>query len=256
MANVLVVDDSVIMRRNLCNILNKMGHTVVAEAANGEQAYLRYKTFKPDLVTMDITMPVSSGIEALEKIMKEHPEAKVIMVSALNQKHKVLEALERGAKHYIIKPITSDNIVKVVNKVLGIDNPLPPPEITEKAETEDPCGQKESSDTAGKEDNSTMLPFTIRNIDNTFQIKISSSLNSDSFEMLNQAFLGLLFVRPLQVKLDFGHTDSLEEQLLMKIGGLVNDVLEANGKIEIYSNNKDFIETVKNKNIDGLTALL
>lgn len=256
MANVLVVDDSVIMRRNLCNILTKMGHTVVAEAANGEQAYLRYKTFKPDLVTMDITMPVCSGIEALEKIMNEHPDAKIIMISALNQKHKVLEALERGAKHYIIKPIVADNIAKIVNKVLAMNDSLEISPISETALKKEPDGEEKAAvpvETAG---NNSALPFTIRNIDNAFHIKISSNLNNDSLEMLSQAYSGLLFVRPLKVKLDFGLTDFLEEPLLEKLGQLVNDVLEVNGSIEITSQSQNFIQTVKNKNISGLSTLI
>lgn len=253
MAKILVVDDSTMMRRNLGTLLTKIGHTIVGEAANGEQAYHRYKTLRPDLVTMDITMPVSSGIEALEKIMKEDPEAKVIMVSALNQKNMVLEALEKGAKHYIIKPIVVDNIVNVVNKVLGASSSLPAQEVPEKPVQEEPCGEKKSTASA---DSGTKSPFNIENIDNTFQISISSSLNDESFEMLNRAFQGLLFVRPLNVKLYFGSTDALAEQLLEKLGGLVIEALEAKGKVEVVSQSKVFIESVKNKNVDGLANII
>lgn len=121
MARVLIVDDSTIMRRNLKTILIQAGHTVVDEAINGGQAQLMYRTHVPDLVTMDITMPNVNGIEAVKLIRKDFPEAKIIMVSALDQRSMVLEALKEGAKHYIIKPIDPETVVKVVNKVLGAD---------------------------------------------------------------------------------------------------------------------------------------
>lgn len=118
MANVLVVDDSTIMRRNLSAILSNAGHTIVAEAANGELGVKEYKKNKPDLVTMDITMPVMDGINAVKQIVDHDPEAQVIMISSLDQKFMVLTALQNGARHYIIKPFTPDKVLKVVNDVL------------------------------------------------------------------------------------------------------------------------------------------
>ncbi|MDP4145178.1 MAG: hybrid sensor histidine kinase/response regulator [Bacillota bacterium] len=122
MANILVVDDSLIMRKNLKVILTEHGHTVIGEATNGLQAYKEYERLHPDLVTMDITMPVMDGIKAVEKIMKSFPEAKIIMVSGLDQKKMVFEALKNGAKHYIMKPITPDKILYVLNLVLNSNN--------------------------------------------------------------------------------------------------------------------------------------
>jgi len=118
MARILIVDDSAIMRRNLKVILVQAGHTVVGEAINGGQAHLMYRTYVPDLVTMDITMPIVNGIEAVKLIRNEFPDAKIVVVSALDQRSMVLEALKQGAKHYIIKPITSQTVIDVVNKVL------------------------------------------------------------------------------------------------------------------------------------------
>lgn len=123
MSTILVVDDSAIMRRNLATIFTQAGHTVVAEAVNGGQAYSLYRTHLPDLVTMDITMPGINGIEAVKLIIKDyHPDAKIIMVSALNQRNMVFEALEKGAKHYLIKPINPESVISVANKVLGIQH--------------------------------------------------------------------------------------------------------------------------------------
>lgn len=128
MARVLVVDDSSIMRRNLSAILTKAGHTIVSEATNGEQAFKEYERTKPDLVTMDITMPVLDGIGAVKKIMQADPHANIIMISALDQKFMVLTAIQNGAKHYIIKPFSADKVLSVINEVLkstAVKNPKP-----------------------------------------------------------------------------------------------------------------------------------
>lgn len=119
MARILIVDDSIIMRRNLKTILIQAGHSIIAEATNGKEAFIEYERHLPDLVTMDITMPIMNGIEAVKKIIYRYPEAKIIMISALDQRNMVFEALESGAKHYIIKPITTDNILAVLDTVLG-----------------------------------------------------------------------------------------------------------------------------------------
>lgn len=118
MARVLVVDDSAAARNNLKNVLGIIGHTVVAEAVNGIQAYGEYEKNQPDLVTMDITMPKSDGLEAIEKIVNRFSDAKIIVVSTLAQKNMVLRALEAGAKHYIIKPFSPEKVSKIINLVL------------------------------------------------------------------------------------------------------------------------------------------
>jgi YesN/AraC family two-component response regulator len=120
MANILIVDDSQIVRRNLKTILVKAGHEIIAEAENGMQAFNEYEKHKPDLITMDITMPLMDGVQAVKRIMAAHPEAKIIMVSAIDQKNMVLSAIQTGAKHYILKPFEPDKVIAVVNAVLAI----------------------------------------------------------------------------------------------------------------------------------------
>lgn len=119
MATVLITDDSVLMRRNLKTIFTKAGHEVVAEATNGLQAFQMYEKHRPDIVTMDITMPVVNGIDAVKNIMTAYPDAKIIMISGLDQKNMVFQSLELGAKYYILKPITVEKVMKTVNEVLG-----------------------------------------------------------------------------------------------------------------------------------------
>ncbi len=122
MAKFLVVDDIAIMRHIIKGHLEKLGHTVVAEAGDGDRALQQYKVFKPDVVTMDITMPaengVKNGIEALRLIKEFDSEAKVIMVTSHGEEKLVIEALTLGAKGYILKPVNEEKIKNVLVKVV------------------------------------------------------------------------------------------------------------------------------------------
>lgn len=118
MASVLIVDDSLVMRKNLEYILKSGGYEIAGQAINGKQAVTMYNELKPDIVTMDISMPVMTGVEAVGLIIKDNPDAKIIMISALNQKQMVFEALKNGAKHYILKPIDPENVLSTVNTVI------------------------------------------------------------------------------------------------------------------------------------------
>lgn len=119
MPGILITDDTAFMRMTLKNILTKHGYEVVAEAADGLEAIDKYKAHKPDLVTMDITMPNMDGIAAIKEIMRFDPGAKVIVCSAMGQKALVIEALNAGAKDFIVKPFQPDRIIESVKKVLG-----------------------------------------------------------------------------------------------------------------------------------------
>jgi len=118
MANILIVDDSKTSRKILRGILEEAGHTIVGEGVNGEDGFLKYKELKPDLVTLDITMPKMDGIEALQIIRKEDENARVIMITALGQKEKMIQAVKFGAAEFITKPFEDDEVVKAVDKAL------------------------------------------------------------------------------------------------------------------------------------------
>lgn len=118
MAKILIVDDALVMRKTLSIMLTQLGHTVVAEASNGIQACVEYEKHHPDLVTMDINMPGINGIEAIERLLQQFPQAKIIVISALGQKHMVFEAVEKGAQNYIVKPITAEKLASVLQEVL------------------------------------------------------------------------------------------------------------------------------------------
>jgi two-component system chemotaxis response regulator CheY len=119
MANILVVDDAAFMRMMLKDILVKGGHEIIGEAANGLEAIEQYGKLKPDLVTMDITMPEMEGIEALKRIKSGDPGAKIIMCSAMGQQMMVVQAIQAGAKDFVVKPFQSDRVLDAVSKVLA-----------------------------------------------------------------------------------------------------------------------------------------
>ncbi|MBD3381385.1 MAG: response regulator [candidate division Zixibacteria bacterium] len=118
MATIMIVDDSMMMRRNLKKILVQAGHEVICEASNGNEALAAFKRHQPDLITMDINMPIMDGIEAVKKIREVNPNAAIVMISAHNEQSRVYEAIKSGAKNYIVKPIRSDKVVSVVNEVM------------------------------------------------------------------------------------------------------------------------------------------
>ena len=115
MAKVLIVDDSRTSRRILRNILKESGHEIVGEAENGQIGYEKYIELDPDIVTLDITMPVLDGLGALEKIMVYDENASVIMVTAAGQKDKMVEAIKLGASEFIQKPFEPDQILSVID---------------------------------------------------------------------------------------------------------------------------------------------
>jgi two-component system chemotaxis response regulator CheY len=119
MARVLIVDDAAFMRMMLKDILNKNGLEVVGEAVNGADAIEKYRELQPDVVTMDITMPEMDGITSVKQIRALYPQAKIIMCSAMGQQPMVLEAIQAGAKDFIVKPFQADRVIDSINKVIA-----------------------------------------------------------------------------------------------------------------------------------------
>ncbi len=120
MAKVLIVDDAAFMRLSLKTMLAANGFEVVGEALDGAAAVSMYKELMPDIVTMDITMPTMTGIEALKEIVKYNSKAKVVMISAMGQEAMVKEAIMSGAKSFLVKPYKEEHLVETLRKVLGV----------------------------------------------------------------------------------------------------------------------------------------
>jgi len=234
MARVLIVDDSMVMRRNLKVILTQAGHEVVGESKNGKQAYMDYISLKPDVVTMDITMPVMNGIEAVKKIMSSHPEAKIVMISALAQKKMVYDALENGAQNYILKPITSEKVVTTLEKVLGNKEIHIEKQKLKKFE-EVHEKRKKFEYMLG-----TGAGLNIDNVDGVFEVYISRSFDDKWLEELIMTVRGLLIIKPLKVSFYFDDVPKMPEDILVSIRGVMDQISEAGGEVQGNSVNDDF----------------
>jgi two-component system chemotaxis response regulator CheY len=116
---VLVVDDAIFMRTMIGDILKQAGFEVVGEASSGVEAVQKYKELGPDLVTMDIVMPDMGGIDAVREIIKEDPEARILMCSAMGQQGLVVEAIQAGARDFVVKPFQPSRVIEAVQRLLG-----------------------------------------------------------------------------------------------------------------------------------------
>ena len=116
---VLVCDDAIFMRTMITDILTQAGYEVIGEAETGAQAVEKYRQLKPDMVTMDIVMPDMGGIEAVREICKDSPEAKILMCSAMGQQALVVEAIQAGAKDFVVKPFQPSRVLEAVQRLLG-----------------------------------------------------------------------------------------------------------------------------------------
>lgn len=118
MAKILVCDDAMFMRQTLISILEPAGHTIVGQAENGIECVEKYKKLNPEIILMDISMPELDGIAATRQIIEYDPNARIIMVSAMGQMQKVVEAVEAGAKDFVVKPFEAVKIIECVNKYI------------------------------------------------------------------------------------------------------------------------------------------
>jgi two-component system chemotaxis response regulator CheY len=125
----LVVDDSIFARKNLTKMIDTFGGELAGEAGDGCTAITEYNRTLPDIVLMDITMPQMEGIEAVERIVRQHTDARIIMVSSVGYQENILAALQKGAKHFVQKPVRPDVLYEIIRYVLG-DDAVPAPAAT------------------------------------------------------------------------------------------------------------------------------
>lgn len=114
---VLITDDAAFMRMMLKDILTKNGHEVVGEAGNGAEMLQKYEETQPDIVTLDITMPEMDGLTAIKELRKKHPDANVVMCSAMGQQSMVIDAIQSGARDFIVKPFQADRVIECLSKL-------------------------------------------------------------------------------------------------------------------------------------------
>lgn len=119
MARVLIVDDARFMRRVVADVLIAAGHEIAGEAADGTEVLAQFEALHPDVVTLDITMPDRDGLDVLRELMKRHPDARIVMCSAVGQEPKVIEAMRLGARDYVVKPFRADRLAEAVTAALA-----------------------------------------------------------------------------------------------------------------------------------------
>ncbi|OPZ89811.1 MAG: Chemotaxis protein CheY [Firmicutes bacterium ADurb.Bin419] len=246
MASILIVDDSSMARRNLRNILISAGHTVLAEATNGVQAFVEFENHKPDLVTMDITMPILSGIDGVKKILSSYPDAKIIMVSALNQKLMILEALQTGAKHYIVKPFSYEKVIDVVDEVLQLTCSVTKTDsnnmIAQKQKTTQP------SMSQSKPESTILRPFFIETKDGISVINITKSMCEKNIAALKLGVQRISSIKPIKVVFNFGDVESIEEGTFNRITEIFNSIIDLEGACIMVSSNQNFVMNISAKN--------
>ncbi len=237
MPSILVVDDSPIMRKNLKAILTKSGYTVVAEAANGLDAYYAFEQHRPDLVTMDITMPVMDGIQATKKITTAFPEARIVVISAFDQRTMLFEAMENGAKHYIIKPITAEKLLTVIGNVL-------------EAGSEQDQASTETAAVAEQDRVEEAVPtLSIENHNGRFVINLAEQLTLRHLDALQQAVQGLFFIKPLYIVLQFGK-EQLTEEIIARVAEIISLIKQAGGSVALQTQNQQLQSHMMLRSLD------
>lgn len=233
MAKILIVDDSAVARKSLREIITSLGHIVVGEAGNGAQAFVEYTRYKPDLVTMDLTMQGMNGAEATSKIIATFPNARIVVISAIEERRVVLDALERGARHFIIKPITTEKVSTVIKNVLHQEFDLKKHlQLVQKLKGTDGLLQTVS----------TYQPaYEIRVEDKLILVKITDKLTKTSCQSLVIEFAEYLNGTP-RVLFDFGITERLDDAVFIEINNLINHIEANSGLVKAVSRSQSFVD--------------
>lgn len=214
MLKILIVDDSNFMRKNLTQLFTQLGHEVVGEAANGLEAYDHYGLLKPDLVTMDVTMPKMEGVEAVKKIIGTYPNAKIIMISSQSQKNTVYDAIKAGALTFLAKPVKAENVIKALKRFF-------PEEV--------PVDEKKASEFKD-------ISFKIDLKDDAFTVTISNDSEGHPITSLHKAVNGLSFISPLNVVFNYEKVEKMPKVILEMVVANFKRVKEAGGTANIVSN--------------------
>jgi DNA-binding NarL/FixJ family response regulator len=238
-ARVLIVDDSAVARKSLREIVSDLGHVVVGEAENGSQAFVEYTKLKPDVVTMDLTMQGLGGLEATSKIIAADPKAKIIVISAMEARQAIIDALERGSRHFIIKPIKKEKVSMVINNILQQDF-----DLGEHMERVRKLKEMDSALSTGNITKAVLPPYRIILEDNRLvHVMISESITETSLETLSEEleeYLG----ESIRILLDFGTTPYLAEALVLEFGKLIQKAENSNGVVRAIASSERFVKSV------------
>lgn len=251
-ARILIVDDSKLARQMLRDMLTALGHVVVGEASNGTQAFVEYARLKPDVMTMDLTMQGLDGAPAISKIMATHPDAKIIVVSAIESRAAIIDALERGARHFIVKPIHREKVAAVIDNVLE-------QEFDRQKHLSFLHKLKAVEDSPILVENTApqyVPPYVLNAQDNKLvQVSINQNLSLSSCQTLMAELAEYLNDEP-RLLLDFGTMTSLDTPLFEQFNTLVHAILENKGIVRGISHNQEFIQDINNIPLEDPPNLL
>lgn len=248
--HILIVDDSAVARQCLREIVTELGYTVAGEAENGSQAFVEYARLRPDIVTMDLTMQGMDGADATSKIIATFPEARIVVISAMEERQVVVDSLERGARHFIIKPITREKVCSVLTNVLrqkfDLDKHL---ELVRKL--------KDSADPLSPLKAPTYSPpYRIAADDKLIMITINPTLTATSCRTLAIELQEYLTGSP-RVLLDFGTAPKMQDATLAEIDTLIREMEKKSATVKALSRSRDFVDSVaKDGKTPSLNAIL
>lgn len=250
-ARILITDDSAFSRQMLRDVVTALGHVVVGEATNGAQAFVEYARLKPDLVTMDLTMQGLGGAEAISKIIAIYPNARILVISATQSRVVVMDALKRGARHFIVKPIRQDKVAAAIEEVLQQEFDL-------QKHLYSLHKLKASEDTGTLTDETKYVaPYTISTQgDKLIRVFINQSLTLTSFQALLAELEEYLDDKP-RLLLNFGTMSRLDLRLFEQFNELIRTIEINSGSVWAISNSKEFINSItgiKLENADNLLA--
>lgn len=251
LARILIADDSAFARQMLRDIVTALGHVVVGEATNGTQAFVEYTRTKPDLMTIDLTMQGLEGAETISKIIATHPDARIIVVSAIESRVAIIDALERGARHFIVKPIRQEKVAAAIENVLQQKFNLQKylDGIHKLKSNEDMQAFVEA---AAK----YVAPYTIKvQNDNLIHVFINQTLTLTSCQTLMTELAEYLDDKP-RLLLNFESMSNLDPELFDQFNKLVQTIEDNLGLVRAISNSKDFVHYITNLELENTPNML
>lgn len=247
MADILIVDDSAVARAALRKIITSLGHKVVGEAETGAKAYVEYIRLRPDVVTMDLTMEGMSGAETTSKIVATFTDAKIIVISAMEERGVIIDALERGARHFLIKPITQEKVSAVLNNVIE--------------QNHDIKKHREMVQKLKREDTDHLVrdfkpPYRIGCDGKLVVVNINANITKNSCKTLVTEIEEYL-QDGVMVLFDFGNISNINELVLKDIDGLMSNVYARASAVKAICRNMKFFDKIQsNQSLYNIQSVL